>query len=136
MARSAFEEYPRQTAVRLILLMGFAGAVLLAAGFFGRYTTFWAAGSILILFAVASWPPKTLAKNIEAASAKTTAGNPNPEHHEPSTTLHGGVNGDIPGENRAIFASPKVQMEYLRAKLARQREIIGSSDEEPCDTAS
>lgn len=136
MARSAFDEYPRQTAVRLILLLGFAGVVLVAAGFFDRTTTFWAAGSILILFAVACWPKQTLAKETEAPTAKTTAGNPNPDRHEPSATPRGGVDGDNPRENRAIFASAKVQMEYLRAKLACQRETNGSSDEEPCNTAS
>jgi gamma-glutamyl hercynylcysteine S-oxide synthase len=58
MSKSAFEDYPRATAVRLVLVMGGAGVLLMIAGMRGNVTTFWAAGAVLVLFAVASWPDK------------------------------------------------------------------------------
>jgi len=113
MAKSAFEEYPRETAVRLILTMGGAGAVLVIAGFVAHITTFWAAGSILVLFAVASWPKQAAVKSADTTGPGPSAVGPTPSRPDEVP--------DDAGCDAAILASAKAQLESLRARLARQR---------------
>ena len=116
MAKSAFEDYPRETAVRLILLMGGAGAVLTIAGFVGHITTFWLAGSILVLFAVASWP-----KHEEAKESSTE--DQNYQQTSPTTSTIDDIAVEPEAfEGDSLLASAKAQIELLRKELERRRK--------------
>jgi len=113
MAKSAFEEYPRETAVRLILLMAGAGILLVVAGFIGRITTFWVAGSILILFAVGSWPKQADLKNPPDDQPCLAQAQLAP----PSCQTDDDLDGDS-----ALLESVRAQFRLLRERLARERK--------------
>ena len=113
MARSAFEEYPRATAIRLIMMMGGAGVLLVVAGFLGDIMTFWAAGTILVLFSVASWP-KPLVVNDDRVERSL----------EGATVSHRGTDTTHDDEKDAdlVLKSAKEQIAQLREELAQRRK--------------
>ncbi|HLA83564.1 MAG TPA: hypothetical protein VJL29_02115 [Thermoguttaceae bacterium] len=113
MSKSAFEAYPRTTAARLVLLMGITGAVLVVEGFLADFATFWAAGSILVLFAVASWPKQEEEPHSAALSPDSPAVVPSNAPRRADE-----LKAD---DTTAIFASAKTQLERLRREVARRR---------------
>ncbi len=120
MAKSAFEEYPRETAVRLILLMGGTGLLLVVAGLLGQITTFWAAGTVLILFAVASWPEQAPAKR--------------PPTEEPTRGPRGAAE-DITDDVDPALKSVMAQLESARARVEFLQEEVDRRQEDNADWA-
>jgi len=57
--KSAVETHPRDVTTQLVLLAGVCGVVLVIVGLLGHITTFWAAGAVLILFALVNWPRRS-----------------------------------------------------------------------------
>lgn len=56
------EAHPPDATTRLVVLAGGAGIVLMVAGAMENITTLWAAGAVLVVFAVANWPCQFKAK--------------------------------------------------------------------------